>query len=395
MISKRYDQITKEDIEELISNGISENRTLEYKEQLPGGKDRDKKEFLADISSFANASGGYILYGISEKRNSAGNTTGIPESAEGLTEINIDAEIRRMDNLIANCIEPRIVGIRIQAIYGFKKGPIIIIFIPKSWMPPHMVTFKTTSRFYSRNNTGKYPLDVMEIRSAFLFSETFPEKIRRFRDNRIAKIIADETPITLNSSSKIVLHILPVSSITPLFQIDLRSEDIIKKIEELAPIYSMGWDHRYNLDGFLNYNRSNSYVQVFRNGAIESVDTSLLTGRNGEKFIPSGVFENEIIMAVKRSLKTERDLSFEPPIFILLSILGAKDYRMAAGKGDYYKYKTSINDDILILPETVIDSFDDEIPNALRASFDALWQAADWPYSLNYDTEGNWIGEKL
>jgi len=392
MINKRYDQISREDIEALVSNEIKESTTLDYKEQLSGGTNSEKKEFLADISSFANASGGYIIYGVSEKRDSNGKATGLPRAAEGLSITNADAEIRRMDSLIANGIDPRIIGIRIKAIDGFPKGPIIIIFIPKSWISPHMVTFQTTSRFYSRNNAGKYPLDVTEIRSAFIFSETLPEKIRRFRDSRLARIIADETPIKLNTSAKVVLHILPVSSFNPLFQIDLRSEENLKIMRKLPPINSGGWNHRYNLDGALNYEESNSYIQLFRNGAIESVDTLLLSEElNGnKKLIPSIAFEKEIIQAASGYLSAEHDFGLEPPIFVLLSVLGAKDYRIAAGRGYHYLYKNPIIEDVLVLPETVIESFEDNIAASLRGSFDVLWQAADWPCSLNYDEKGNW-----
>ncbi|MCK5240903.1 ATP-binding protein [bacterium] len=50
----------------MISNQIQESRTIEYKESLPGNSDQDKREFLADISSFANAAGGDLLYGITK-----------------------------------------------------------------------------------------------------------------------------------------------------------------------------------------------------------------------------------------------------------------------------------------------------------------------------------------
>ena len=77
MIPKRFDDITKADIDGLITNAVSGPRTLDYKRQLPGNSDDDKREFLADVSSFANAAGGDILFGISEDN-------GVPTSADGL-----------------------------------------------------------------------------------------------------------------------------------------------------------------------------------------------------------------------------------------------------------------------------------------------------------------------
>ena len=66
MIPKRFDEITKADIDALVANGVAEGRTLDYKRTLPGGKDDEKREFLADVSSFANAAGGDIIFGVEE-----------------------------------------------------------------------------------------------------------------------------------------------------------------------------------------------------------------------------------------------------------------------------------------------------------------------------------------
>jgi predicted HTH transcriptional regulator len=67
MINKDIDQITEEDLQVLIDNAVSESKIIEYKQLLPGKNDPDTKEFLADISSFANASGGDLIYGVVEE----------------------------------------------------------------------------------------------------------------------------------------------------------------------------------------------------------------------------------------------------------------------------------------------------------------------------------------
>lgn len=74
MIQKNIDEITEEDLQALIDNSVLESKSIEYKQSLPGNSDSEKKEFLADVSSFANASGGDLIYGIIEDRN-----TRIPE----------------------------------------------------------------------------------------------------------------------------------------------------------------------------------------------------------------------------------------------------------------------------------------------------------------------------
>lgn len=69
MINKKIDDITIDDIKLLIVNSVCESKSLEYKKELHIENDADKKEFLADVSSFANSTGGDIIFGIEEDDN--------------------------------------------------------------------------------------------------------------------------------------------------------------------------------------------------------------------------------------------------------------------------------------------------------------------------------------
>ena len=66
LFDKKIENINIEDIESLIENSVCENKNLDYKRELHIDTDSDKKEFLADISSFANSNGGDIIFGIEE-----------------------------------------------------------------------------------------------------------------------------------------------------------------------------------------------------------------------------------------------------------------------------------------------------------------------------------------
>jgi len=105
-LEKPIKQITEDDLQSLIANEVREGKTIEYKAALPDASRECKKEFLADVSSFANASGGHLIYGISEEN-------GVPVDLCGLSNINPDAEILRLENMIRDNIEPRIAGIDI------------------------------------------------------------------------------------------------------------------------------------------------------------------------------------------------------------------------------------------------------------------------------------------
>jgi len=45
------EDIIIEDLRQLAENNVIEKKTLEYKSQLPGNTDLEKKGFLADVSS--------------------------------------------------------------------------------------------------------------------------------------------------------------------------------------------------------------------------------------------------------------------------------------------------------------------------------------------------------
>lgn len=395
MIPKQVDAIDKADIDSLVANTVVEGRTLDFKLLLPDGTDDKKKEFLADVSSFANAAGGDLIYGVDEERDAKGQPTGIPSAAPGLAIHNTDAELRRLEGIIRDGIEPRINGIHVKAIEGFAQGPAILIRIPKSWLSPHMVTYKGSSRFYSRTGTGKHPLDVTEIRSAFALSESLPKRLQAFRDDRVAKVVAGETPIPLQPGAKVILHLFPLQALEGTSRLDpTRLKD---RAAALRPLSASGWDLRYNIDGFLVFagaprtSAHTTYTQVFRTGAIEAVDSRMFNDeRAAAKIIPSVYFEREIIQATTRYIKELASVDFTPPIFLMLTLTGVKGFTMAVAQKYDWGQHHPIDRDTLFLPDVIIDDVQTKPEALLKLVFDALWQSMGWDGSLNYDGTGSW-----
>src|SRR5262249_40798133 len=152
--------------------------------------------------------------------------------------------------------DPRIPGCRIRSIDGFASGPVLVIRIPKSWAGPHMVTFKNLSRFFSRTSAGKNQLDVGEIRSAFAASGDLRAKISAFRTERLGKIIANEGPVSLAETPKIILHLVPLSILDPTAQVDLTP--LLNDPNPGAPIQNVTYNVRNNIDGYLSFNMPRS-----------------------------------------------------------------------------------------------------------------------------------------
>jgi hypothetical protein len=71
-------------------------------------------------------------------------------------------------------------------------------------------------------------------------------------------------------------------------------------------------------------------------------------------------------------------------------MVGVKGYAMAIDGGFGRGSSTTIDRDILFLPEVLIESYDVVEPKILKPCFDSVWNACGLSRSLNYDESGNW-----
>jgi predicted HTH transcriptional regulator len=124
----------------LVHARVPEGRQLEYRETLPGEKRRDKREFLADVSAFANSAGGDLIYGIREAGGAAAAVVGLPGS-------NLDQERLRLEQLARGGIRPRIPGLRLKIIHRGADPPCLLVRVPRSSVGLHMVTLDGLNRF--------------------------------------------------------------------------------------------------------------------------------------------------------------------------------------------------------------------------------------------------------
>jgi hypothetical protein len=396
MFAKPFDQIAKEDIERLITDGIREGRQVDYKQKPPGGGDGERKEFAADATSFANAAGGYIIFGVTEQKDAAGKNTGLPASADGLANVNGDQEVLRLESMLRANVDPIIPGSRFRIIDGFPTGPVILLHIPRSWTAPHMVAVTSDSRFHTRGSAGKQSMDVREIRSAFVLSAEMPTLIRRFRDERLGRIEADETPVRLQHHGRIVLHMVPFSSVDPeATTIDLTAwaEDPTR----LEPLYGgTGWAKRFNFDGLVTYCGPTkevqwSYLQVFRSGAIESAMMLMEPHQDGNNYAHPWSVEKDVVAAVARYLRLLRSHGIDLPVVVAVSLLRVRGSVVPVPKL-WDKPMTPLDRDALILPDVLVRDHGEDLPKVMRPAFDALWQAWGFPQSRCYGKDGKWNG---
>jgi len=382
------DKITEADLNNLISNGVPESPTIDYKRDTYGNSDSDKREFLADVSSFANTIGGDIVIGIDE-------ASGLPTALKPLNG-DIDAEARRLESIALSGIEPRLTNLRIRSV-PVTGGHVIIVRVPRSFVPPHRVIAQNSNRFYARAGTKKYEPNVDQLRHLFTDAPHMLERIRSFHADRLVKITAGDTPTPLGPLGKVVLHIIPLPSFADGRMADIVSE-IAKGTHVPIPLDEVGFSSNYavNLDGYLSYSVGAlgarlAYAQFFRNGAIEGVGELRSDDNVNSRFITRDL-TNLVVSRVRQYLDVLRAYDLGLPVYIFLSLCNAARvvYRYAEGPGAGWHESRPLSREIVSMPEIYIDNFDIDVIDVMRPAFTALWNAVGFLRCDRYDDIASW-----
>lgn len=401
--------LSEADLQALIENRVPESRTLDYKRDAVGRSDGDKKEFLADVSSFANTAGGHLVFGMDE-------TGGLPTALPGLAGLDADAEIRRLDELIRDGLEPTILGIELRAVPLASGAVVVVIRIPKSRNPPHQVTYQKTFRFYGRGAAGKHPLDVTALREMFMPSAEAEEPSRsaRFqatqpthapssflkRGEPVVEIdfgrgqrIADERASVLADGPQLFLRVMPTIAVPPL-----TGPACYKALQAvdaglLLPLntrYRDGYWAGRNVHGAVSIVREHwhdgeealhtvSLTQILKTGEIWGIDTGLLRydkhdrarfGDNFSGYFPTGAVQDLFVSGMNRYLHAAKTaLKLPLPLTFIAGATGVAGFR--ASISSYGLGGRCVEPNIVF--EGQIDRYDQPAEEILSSFFKHLW----------------------
>ncbi|WP_413943079.1 helix-turn-helix domain-containing protein [Bdellovibrio sp. HCB-162] len=379
------------DIEKLIKDAIPESTFLDYKQELPSGKDADKKDFVADLASFANKDGGIIIYGISEKRDDNGGKTGLPDSIVDLPT-NTDDHIKRFEDYARSYILPRISQLQVKEIASQdNKKRVLIVKIPKSHDVPHVVRFNSDQRFHRRGNSGKYEMDLPEIRQAFISSGLQMTQIKKFREYRVNQIDQLDTPVKIERTHTLIVHFFP----THTFGEQLYTAKDLQEQRLVPQFLSRVDNHRihYNLDGTVlsefpntNSGESSSYLQLYRSGGIESVDTFYLRPFMGNN-IHMGFLCERLLFVIQSYLRYARNLNLSGQFYIGVTLLKVSNF------STIMKERTTsppqrFDRDLVMIPEVIITDDYQNVDIQIKPLLDMLCNAAGFQHCFFYNTNG-------
>jgi hypothetical protein len=389
-LDKPVGRIAKADLDSLIANQIPEGVTLEYKESILLDKPEERREFVRDVTAFANTRGGDIICGVREDRGK-----GIPRELCGVPLANPDQWKQQLENLIHDGTGPRVYGTQIgDPIAVGNDRFVVVIRIPRSFNAPHMVLLGD-ERFYYRANARRQRLDVAGLRTLFGMADTVAMRTQAFRAERLSRIQAGDTPVPLAHGAKYVLHLVPFDAFT--FQACHDLAPFAAHPQELAKAgrWTSPSGHersRYNFDGLVayhpHYNEAEPrewYTQCFRNGIIETVNVQPhFGGRSEEDKSVATEYEGHISGAATGFLKVQQQMGVAPPVFVLLALLGVKGCKLSRRDTDFPGIKRdlggeSLREDDLVLPEVVMDDFKRDVSKLMEPVFEIVWNAAGLP----------------
>jgi hypothetical protein len=270
-----------------------------------------------------------------------------------------------------------------------------VVRVPKSYTPPHRVTFKNSGRFWARSSAGKYEPNVEELRRIFTEAPLIAERARAFRIERTARIAAHEAPASLKDGGTLVLHVVPFAAFD--FGQSFSLDEVSAHPEKFAPIGGTARDFQITFDGFLTASTAgglsapqHAYVQVFRTGAVEAVASSLavaspLVVGKGNNVIARSKIQAWIIQYSRHYATSLQMCGSEPPFAIMVSLVDVKGKVLLQ---DYLDLENAILEDLPSMTlnreqfhfvETIFQNVpenDQDAAKQLKATLDHLANAA-------------------
>jgi hypothetical protein len=380
----RLRDVSLSDVKRLIDDAVPESLHVDYKQELHLDNRDEKKEFLRDITAFANAEGGLLVYGVKEDRDSNGKPNGVPGVAPGTTLSNRDAGILSIEHLLKDGIDERLPSFELQALLVSDSNYIVLIRIPPSLRSPHMVVLGGERRFYIRMNGGKQDMSTAQLRDVVMKTQSIEERVQTFVDNRLERLSA------LGGGRPYwALHLVPL--LRSAGTIDVTQEETIQTLERVLIIG--GGRTQHCLEGYKFYqydaNVPFTHALAFRDGAFEFFDQESVSPQDGEKYFASRPVHELVARCLKSGLSIYESGPLVAPLAVCLTFVGLEGYQVFSGFRQ--EQVTGPAEPISCEPVIVTDAATDA--NAVLKPFmDVVWNALGRPRCPAYDDNGDYIG---
>ncbi|MCY3946280.1 MAG: ATP-binding protein [Anaerolineaceae bacterium] len=388
------DKIDDAFVQGLVDRKQSESKHFEFKRKLGDIQaERTKRKLVERASAFANEEGGFLIYGVREGEN---EDKGKAVEITGINCLENDDVLQNaIENIIRSWVNPALVGVDVIVISMNTGERVLVLHVPKRRSLPHQVIKGGSNKFYRRHSSGIYEPDVEELSQMFgstTSSEDAQALAKGLRDEHIQAILNGQLLAKLLPGPRIVVQVIPSRALATSRPLDL--SPLPNPIENSLS---------HNSEGLIEANNKDYYYQLFRNGSIECVQSYF--PKVEENKIPINELELEarhyFLPIAFRWLKR---LSVSPPCYVWLSLLNVRGFTLDLSQDlqRYARYETfhvphaernrPFHKDHLHVGVAIAETLEPDIDALIRPALDEIWQAFQYPRSLNFTVDGKWRG---
>ncbi|WP_280166550.1 hypothetical protein [Priestia aryabhattai] len=207
------------------------------------------------------------------------------------------------------------------------------------------------------------------------------KKVEAILSERINLIKDKNTHIKQNKNAKVIAHLISLSSIKQEnYTIDLAP--LRNRATDVPLLSGFANDYKFNYEGYTTFHTySGSYVQIFRNGYLEVVDTKFFNEDHKQFYVTR--FETSLIENITKYIHLFSSLGLEGPFLLNIVILGAKDFSIVLNFDQFLDTYPNEKEKIS-LPQILIEDYQKPLASTLKPAFDVLWNTFGIYGSINY-----------
>ena len=367
---KSFLECTEDDLKNLIDNlDFRESEYIDYKQtfaflELPKGRDKNEKisEFRSDVCSFANANGGFLIFGISDVEGCASELVGIEID-------NTDRfELDRRNNLIS--IQPKMPYLKFHFVKLMNEKYVVIIYIKRDNFAPYThVEDEKNYKIYKRVGNKKQTITYTELKNMFNQSLSLDKEIYNYRMDRINFYRNQEDDEQYTFSQFLMLHIIPETFLDPSYNQNMLALEKNKGMR-FSSIFSAFYCSSYSIpcvDGLRFVPSSKQYPKsecyIYNNSIAECFFPMRESLNYGSDKYPDGYISwkyvwDKICGTVYKYNETCKSLCSETKLYVCLSIVGCKGVRSTGEEAFFHNDIGKIDRNLILCNPISIDNIE-------------------------------------
>ncbi len=234
LTDREIKELNEKGLKDFLEKKIQEGYYLDYKRGLSGKSDKEQyREFLKDVTGFANAHGGQIIIGAEEPSENLSIESQLVGVQQG------DKLAMSLERVASSSIDPRIAGLQVKFIPLSNGNCAIVVHIPPSLGRPHMVNHDGHRTFYIRHTESTNPMSTHEIRESVFASASAEARAKEY----LGRMEKDVREYVMQGAPVFLLQAMPIMPFEQPWDV------LDKKIREVfvGQQRQSKYDHRVNL----------------------------------------------------------------------------------------------------------------------------------------------------